>query len=130
MEAGLGAVEADATPEAISRAFAAAVVGRNPEAAGACLSAEGCLLTPDGTEVRGKAQMREILAQLMVTHTQIRVELGRVLTAGTGAVASQNWTLFSKGPHDEPFERSHSALLVLGHEKRGWRVMIAAPWGL
>jgi ketosteroid isomerase-like protein len=130
MEAGLGTVDAGATPEAISQAFAAAVVGRDPEAAGACLAAEGCLLTPDGTEVRGRAQMREVLAQLAVTHTQIRVELGRVLTAGAVAVAAQNWTLSSKGPHREPFERSHAALLVLGREKRGWRVTIVAPWGL
>lgn len=123
-------VDAGATPEAAARAFAVAVAARDPEAAGACLSTEGCLLTPDGTEVHGKARMREVLAQLMAIHARVRIEMGRVLTVGAVAVASQEWTLRSKGPPREPFERSYAALLVLGQEKEGWRVMVAAPWGL
>jgi ketosteroid isomerase-like protein len=130
MEAGLAVGDAGATPEAISRAFAAAVAARDPEAAGACLSGGGCLLTPDGTEVCGKPQVREVLAQLAAIHTEIRIELGRVLSTGATAVGSQQWTLCSKGSPSKPFEQTHAAVLVLAREQQGWRVSIVAPWGL
>ncbi|HEV7769647.1 MAG TPA: DUF4440 domain-containing protein [Solirubrobacterales bacterium] len=130
MEVRMGRIGASATPEATSRAFAQAIGARDPEAACAFLAADGCLLTPDGTEVRGKAQVREVLAQLTGIHTLIRIEMGRVMIAGSVAIVSQDWTLSSKGSEHEPYDRSFSALLVLEQGEQGWKVMVAAPWGM
>ena len=129
MEAGPETIDTGATPEGASREFAAAVAARDPEAAVAYLSQDGCLLTADGTEVRGKAQVREVLAQIVMTHPLIRIATGRMLIAGEVAVASQNWTIGSKGSGQQLFERSFGALLVLNREEEGWRVIVAAPWG-
>lgn len=130
MEAGMGTIGASATPEATSQGFARAISARDPEAAATFFSTAGCLLTPDGTEVCGKAQVREFLAQLTMVYSLIEIKLGRVLTTGAVSLVSQDWTLSSKGPRQEPFQRSHSALLVLGQGEQGWRVMVAAPWGM
>lgn len=131
MEAGSAeTIGANATPEGVSRAFAAGVAARDPESAVSFFSKDGCLLTADGTEVRGKAQVREVLAQIVMTHPLIRIAMGRMLIADEVAISSQRWTIGSKGSNEDLFERSFGALLVLsreGHE--GWRVVVAAPWG-
>jgi ketosteroid isomerase-like protein len=129
MEAGPGTIGTGATPEGVSREFAAGVAARDPEAAVAFLATDGCLLTADGTEVRGKAQAREVLAQIVMTHPLIRIATGRMLIAGEVAVVSQRWTIGSKGSGEGLFERSFAAVLVLSREEEGWRVAVAAPWG-
>lgn len=130
MVSGAGPLDGKATPEATARSFADAVARRDQKAAGTLLVAESCLLTPDGTEVRGKANVEEVLAQLTITHPRIRVEVGQVLTAGLVAVASQRWWISSKSADEGLFERSLPALLVLGQHQGGWRVSVVAPWGI
>jgi ketosteroid isomerase-like protein len=130
MEAGLRAPEVGATPEGGARAFAEAVLARDPEAAAALFSIRGVLLTPDGAEVRGRAALREALAQMTMAQPLIRVEAERVLVAASLALVSQDWTVYSQGTGDELFEQSLPALLAMVPDEQGWQVHIAAPWGM
>jgi hypothetical protein len=130
MEAALGALGAGATPEATAFAFAAAVAARDPATASSLFSNQGMLLTPDGTEVRGRAPLREILAQMAMTQPLVRFEPGRTLATEGQAIVSQTWTISSKGAGEERFEQSLSPIFALARGERGWLLLAAAPWGM
>jgi ketosteroid isomerase-like protein len=131
IKAGLETAEAGVTPESVSRAFAEGISALDLEAAGACLAAKACLLTPEGTEVRGRAKVRETLAQLTAIHSLIRAEAGRVLISGEMAVAAQRWKVFTRDdPAREPAQQDLSVMLVLAREEPGWQVAVVAPWGM
>jgi ketosteroid isomerase-like protein len=130
IKAGLETAEAGVTPESVSRAFAEGISALDLEAAGACLAAEACLLTPEGTEVRGRAKVRETLAQLTAIHSLIRAEAGRVLISGEMAVAAQRWKVSTRDLAREAAEQDLSVMLVLAREEPGWQVTVVAPWGM
>jgi ketosteroid isomerase-like protein len=130
IKAGLETAEAGVTPESVSRAFAEGISALDLEAAGACLAAEACLLTPEGTEVRGRAKVRETLAQLTAIHSLIRAEAGRVLISGEMAVAAQRWKVSTRDPAGETTKQNLSVMLVLAREEPGWQVAVVAPWGM
>lgn len=131
IEAGLETAEAGVTPESVSRAFAEGISALDLEAAGACLAAEACLLTPEGTEVRGRAEAREALAQLTAIHSLIRAEAGRVLISGEMAVAAQRWKVSTRSSaRDAAEQQDLSVMLVLKQGEGGWQVAVVAPWGM
>jgi len=118
-------------PEQALERFTAALASGDSAAAAACFAPEGCLLTPDGTAVAGRQQIREVLLQITTARTQVRYEQARVVRAGPIALCSQRWSLASRGVGEGAFERRFAATMVLA-EAAGpgrWALLIASPWG-
>jgi ketosteroid isomerase-like protein len=127
--AGEGPEEGDERgAAAASRAFAAALLARDAEGAAAHLAADGCILTPDGTEVVGRAAAGEVLAQIVASGQELEIRLGRTVARGDLALSTQFWRRRSNGEAEE-FEDSTVARLVLAREAGRWSIAIASPWG-
>lgn len=133
-EFGGGAVEALGDPhnvaplgaEATARAFARALLARDAHAAAGHFSPEARLVTPDGTEISGRAEIAGILAQLTTSVRPLEIRAGRTTVSGTVALCTQLWRRGGSG--GGPFEASTTARLVLARTSGRWRIVVAAPW--
>jgi ketosteroid isomerase-like protein len=115
------------SPGQTTFSFARALLGGDATAAAAYFSADARLLTPDGTEVSGRAPIIEVLEQLTSPGQKLQIRERRTVYVGATALCTQRWTIRSSV--SEPFERSFPASFVLSHEAGRWRLLIAAPWG-
>lgn len=95
----------------------------------ACFAREGCLITPDGTAIRGRERIRPLLAQLIARRTQIEVEFSSVLTSGDTALASERWTIHCDGVEGSRFAQASNPTMVLRRLGTEWKLEIAALWG-
>lgn len=108
--------------------FARALSAGDLDLAAACFARDGCLITPDATTVRGRQRIREVLAQMVVTGTEIEIELSSAIAAGEVILASQRWRI-SSGGEGRRIEQNADATLVLRQIEGEWKLSIAAPWG-
>jgi uncharacterized protein (TIGR02246 family) len=109
--------------------FVAAVSAGELPAAAARFTREGCLITPDGTSVYGRANIAGVLAQLTARHTQIKVEQLVVRGAGDVAFVFGRLTMLSDGPNGSRFAQGCDLNLVLSRVEGKWKIAILAPWG-
>jgi ketosteroid isomerase-like protein len=85
------AATAHTAPEQVASAFAEALIDGDPEAAAAHFRSGGVLLTPDGTEVSGRAAIRVLLRQ--ITSSRVDLEI-RPTTATLVLVEEQGrWAI-------------------------------------
>jgi ketosteroid isomerase-like protein len=114
-----------------AQAFGEALVAGDAAAAASCFSSNACLLTPDGTEIVGRARIHGVLVQLTAPGRRIRFESPRIVTVDRVAVCSQRWTISTAGTDVETFEQSFGSTMALGRSDREgpWQVLIAKPWG-
>jgi uncharacterized protein (TIGR02246 family) len=108
-------------------AFASALLARDAAAALAYFAPEARLLTPDGTEVCGRAAITNVLEQLTASSQKLEIKERRTVRVGAIALCSQRWTIRSES--GEAFERSFHASFVLQRLAGRWALLIAAPWG-
>jgi ketosteroid isomerase-like protein len=125
VENGLWTRESGAACPSFLRALNERDLGR----ACACFAREGCLITPDGTAVRGRERIRPLLAQLIALRTEIEVELSSVLSAGDLALASERWTIRCDGVEGSRFAQASNPTMVLRRLGTEWKLEIAALWG-
>ncbi len=126
-----GAVSAvpDAEPGATVLAFSRALVDGKPDVAATWFSPLGCLLTPDGTEVGGRASIAQLLRQLVTSERRLEIRTGRIVRADSVALCKQFWTRSSQVEGGEAWESRSVAHLVLQRSDEGWRILLALPWG-
>jgi ketosteroid isomerase-like protein len=98
------------------------------DAAGACFTRDGCLVTPDATAVHERSRVRPVLAQLIVRQVEIEVELSCVLRAGEVALAYERWRVRSPGADGAGIEQTLSPTLVLRRLDHEWKLAVAALW--
>lgn len=110
-------------------AFAAEVGRGRPAAAAAWFTRDGCLITPDGTAVNGRDEVRALLEQLVARRTEIEVGQMAVRTAGDIAQAVGRWTIASDAAEGRRFVQPCDSLVVLHRIEADWRLAIVAPWG-
>lgn len=116
-----------AGPEATARAFARALLARDPRAAAAHLCADARLVTPDGTEVAGREAARAILSQLTSSERVLEVRAGRTVACEGLALCTQHWRWGEPDSEERP---ASAARLVLTRQGDGvWLIAIACPWG-
>lgn len=113
--------------EHVAHEFAQAMMSGDAAAASACFAAGARFLTPDRTEICGRAAIRSVLAQLAGSEVRLQILLGRVVTSGEVALATQQWRRSGKDGL-ERFEDSTAANLVLVRGQGGWAIAIASPW--
>jgi ketosteroid isomerase-like protein len=118
-----------ATPQQCTLTFAGAIGDGNLETATSCFAKDACLLTPDATAIRGRAEIRPILAQLIARRTWIEVLSSSVLVAGEVALGSERWAIRSAGAEGSVFEQLSSPTVVARYVEGSWKLAIAAPWG-
>lgn len=128
MTVGLTTKEGLAGPKRAARTFCAALSAGDLERACACFTLEACLVTPDGTAVKGRGAIRPILAQLIASRAQLSVEISAVLQAGDVAIAHERWQIRT-GDGAAAFTRSSKPTLVLQRIELDWKLAVAAPWG-
>lgn len=117
------------TPQQVSHAFAGAINVSDLEAATYCFAKDGCLITPDATAIRGREEIRPILAQLIARGTRIEVKASSVLVNGEVALGSERWAIRSAGAEGTVFEQSSCPVIVARLVKGTWKLAIVAPWG-
>ena len=123
---------AAALPESPERATLAFVEAQNAgelDMAASLFARDACFLTPDATAIRGRDEIRSVLAQLIASSAKIRIEDQSMLTAGEMALSIQRWTMRSGGI-DAPFVQTSNATVLLRRLERTWKLAILAPWGL
>lgn len=118
------------TPHAATEAFAAAINRGDLEAAAGCFTREACLITPDSTSVRNRAEIRGLLAQMIAQQMAIAVSAAGVLAAGEIAHLKQRWRIQIGAGSGRPYSREVDPLLVLQRVEGSWKLAIVAPWGL
>lgn len=114
--------------DAVSAAFAAALLDRDPRAAAGYFSPLGHILSADGTEVSGHEHIVGVLRQLTSPEQQIEIRIGRILRAGPVALCTQFWKRSAPGSAGEGFSASSTARLVLALTEERWEIVIASPW--
>jgi ketosteroid isomerase-like protein len=117
------------TPQHTTRVFTAAINAANLAAATNCFAKDACLVTPDATAIKGREEIRQILAQLIDRRTQIEVLGSSVLVAGGVALSSDRWTISSAGAGGTVFAQELVPALVLRQLEGVWKLAVAAPWG-
>jgi ketosteroid isomerase-like protein len=114
--------------EAVSRAFARAILARDPRTAASWFSPAGLILTADGTEVAGRIRVAEVLAQVTGAEHELKISLGRTVAAAGVAICTQFWGRSGHASGGRGYEAETIAQLVLCRGSR-WEIAIANPWG-
>lgn len=94
----------------------------------ACFSREACFVTPDGTAIHGRRQIRHVLAQLIARGVEIEVEGSNVLGGDDVLLVSQRWRICS-GSAANPLVQIVQPVLVMRRVEGDWKLVLAAPWG-
>jgi uncharacterized protein (TIGR02246 family) len=110
-----------------SRDFTAVLSAGDLEGAAACFTREGCLVTPDGTALHGRDQIKQVLAQMVIRRTEIEVELSDAITAGDVMLVRERWRV-EAGEGAARLEQVLHPTLVLRHVEGTWKLAIAMPW--
>lgn len=117
------------TPENASLALVRAIGNGDLDAAARCFARDACFVSPDASTIRGRDEIRPVLAQMIGVDTQIEVEASSVLSAGEVALGSERWQISFRDVHGTPFRQTSPANMVLRRIGGSWTLVIAAPWG-
>ena len=101
----------------------------NLDAAATCFARDACLLTPDGTAIHERQNIRPLLAQMIAGRVRVEVEQSNLLLGGDVAFARERWRLSAAGADGARFEQETSPTLILRQVEGQWKLAIAALWG-
>lgn len=96
--------------------------------AAACFTREGCMITPDGTAVHGRAAVAGLLAQLIDRGTEIDVSQVVVRRAGDVALLGGRLTLSADGPLGARVFQTCRPTMAMRRVEGRWKIAILAPW--
>jgi ketosteroid isomerase-like protein len=108
--------------------FIAALGAGELSAATACFTREGCMVTPDGTAVHGRAGIAPILAQLIARRTEIQIEQLAIQTAKDVALAGGRLAIRSQGPDGSVLVQPCRPTVALQRVEGVWKIAVLAPW--
>ena len=117
------------SPSGACLRFPQAVSEGDLDAAAACFTRDGCLITPDATAIHGRESIRRVLAQMIVRRTEIEVELSTAVGAGEVVLIHQRWRIRSGEQAEGRLEQTADAIMILRRVEGTWKLSIAAPWG-
>ncbi len=118
------------SPDQLAHSFAAALARRDLDAALAMWGEDAAILTREGTELRGREQIRHALAALLDNGARVEVEVRQLHLAGDVALATGALTLSGEGPAGSYRHRSESTVVYARGRDGLWRIALDAPWGL
>jgi uncharacterized protein (TIGR02246 family) len=117
-------------PSDTFRQFGAALNQGDLAAAASCFARDGCFLTPDSTVIRGREEIRAVLAQLTAMRLQLQVGPGGMLTIGDVALSVERLTMRLEAAGQCPFVQSPRATVILRHIEEEWKLLFLALWGV
>jgi ketosteroid isomerase-like protein len=109
-------------------AFSSALSQGDLASATACFTREGCLITPDGTAIHGRAEIGEILAQLVARRTVIEAEQLVLRAGGDVGLVSGRFTMRSDGPEGGRLVQSCVPAAAIRLIEGTWKIAVLAPW--
>jgi uncharacterized protein (TIGR02246 family) len=118
------------TPQALAKAFVAAVSNGEVEAAVALWSEDAAIVQPDGQTVRGRRAIARALQTLVDQGVSMEIEIANVFATGDVATVVGTLTLNGSNGSGEPFAERSSSVVVYTRGPDGWRIALDAPWGL
>lgn len=121
----LAEAETPARAEGALHSFVAALGSADLGAATACFTREGCMITPDGTAVHGRAGIGPLLAQLIARETEIEIEQLAIHTARDVALATGRLAIRSDGGR---LVQSCGPTVALQRVEGTWKIAVLAPW--
>ena len=113
---------------AVARGFARAMLARDHQAAASFFCADALILTPDDTQVRGRAAIAHLLGQLTSAGPELEIRTGRTLAVAEVAHCTQFWRRRSGRNGTSGFESQTTTRLVLHRRAERWQIAIAMPW--
>jgi ketosteroid isomerase-like protein len=115
-------------PERASQILARALSAGDLRIATDCFVKDACLVTPDRTAIRGRQEIRPILAQLIDGGCHIEVLASTLLVADDLALGTERWETRSAGASGAVLAQESTATMVLRRTEGTWKIAIAAPW--
>jgi len=122
------AVVSDDTPETVAASLTAALREGDVASALAMWDAEAAIIGPDGTAMRGRGAIEQVLCALIEHGAELDARVERVFAAGDVAVAVGTLTINGT---DGAYAQEGRSLVVYRRGADGrWRIALDAPWGL
>jgi uncharacterized protein (TIGR02246 family) len=118
------------SPADVSQAFVTAISEGDLPGALSLFREDAVMVAPDGQSARGAHAIEQLLAGLVSMQIDMDTRIDHLVEAGDVAIASESWTMRLRGPDGTPSEQRGQSLVVFGHDQRGWRLKVDAPWGL
>jgi uncharacterized protein (TIGR02246 family) len=118
------------TPEQVSVEFAKAISAGDLDGAAGLFAEDACFLAADGQRIHGRAAIRGVLEQLLVSRPAMEVEIEEMIAVGAIAIGSERWKMKLQGPDGNPVRQSSRSTVVFRRSEQEWELLIDAPWGL
>ena len=108
----------------------AAINAGNLDAAVALYEPSGVLLSPEGTQARGTAELRAALGGFIAMKPKLQSQVERVFESGDIALYLSRWSLNGTDPSGKPIALTGESTDVLRRQAGGsWLIAIDNPWG-
>jgi uncharacterized protein (TIGR02246 family) len=118
------------SPADVSNVFVQAINAGNVQRAVDLYREDAVLLSPDGSEARGAAAIRQLLENVISMEVEMTSEVRSVVVVGDFAVAAEDWTMRLHTLDSQPSEQRGRSTVCFARGADGWRFVIDAPWGL
>jgi ketosteroid isomerase-like protein len=124
------ATGASGSKDALSalHAFSSALSEGDLTGATACFTREGCLITPDGTAIHGRAEIGAILAQMVARGTVIEAEQLVLRAGGDVGLVSGRFTMRCDGPAGARLVQRCIPAAAIRLIEGTWKIAVLAPW--
>jgi ketosteroid isomerase-like protein len=123
-----GKAVSSAGPLSPFHVFTSALGRGDLESAAACFTREGCLITPDGTVIHGRAEIGEILSQMAARGTVIEADQLVLRVGGDVGLVSGRFTLRSDGPGGARLVQNCIPAAAVRLIEGTWKIAVLAPW--
>jgi ketosteroid isomerase-like protein len=120
---------ATADPEALPRAFAAAMSAGDVDAALELWVENPLVIQPDGSALRGRVAVEQALRDAVAHGVSFQIDVSAMYVSGDIALTRGTLTLRA-GAGEDAFEHVSHGTVVYARGGDGWRIAIDAPWGL
>jgi ketosteroid isomerase-like protein len=111
------------TPADISRRFAEAINARDLQGALACWSPAAVIASPDGSEIRGHAELTERFRQLIAVGARLQISVSDQVCTELGATARTRMTM-TVSANDEPTVIEVTAVVMYLPGPTGLQILI------
>ncbi len=118
------------SPQALSAAFAEAIISRNIPAALELWMDDAAIIAAGGRMVSGRAAIGQALQSLVDNGITLEISLAEVYAAGALAVGVGSLTMKGRDGEGAEFAASSRSVVIYWRSPEGWRLAIDAPWGL
>jgi uncharacterized protein (TIGR02246 family) len=121
---------ADPRPETVIERFSELLAEGDLDAMVELYEPDATFAPQPGTQVTGRAAIRDALAAFLAVKPRMTGQIEKVLRAGDTALVANRWNLSGTAPDGSPVEMAATSADVLRRRSDGsWGIVIDDPWG-